>query len=146
MGPSQKATKAVLRREAFLRETGYIDNPKELLYQRFHGTSAEKERSQNSEQMAAQKAAAETMTEEQQRLIFRNCWRTNKPIPKLYQPLVHNPASAEAADPLQLWRHQRLHELPAVKDAEEGQREAPVAAAARSGRTATRALGRARDF
>ena len=110
-GPAKKAAHAVVKRDAYLRETGYIDNPKELLRVRFHGTSAEQERAQNSARLAAQKAAADSMTEEQQRRLFRNCWRTGRPIPAALQQLVHDD-DEDGPTGIQMWREARLPERP----------------------------------
>ena len=102
MGPAKKVSDKVVQRDAFLREKGYIDNPRALLHARFHGTSAEQERANNSSMLAAQKAAAEQMTVEQQMIIFRRCWRMGKPIPEPLSRLVRKPAPE--LTPVQVWR------------------------------------------
>ena len=81
-GPSKKASAAVYERNQFLHKHGYVNNPRELLRRRFHGTSAEQTRSQNSARAAAQSAAAEHLSKEQQRLMLLNCWRTGKSVPE----------------------------------------------------------------
>ena len=91
MGPAKEASAAVFARDDFLKRAGYIDNPRHLLHARFHGTSAERERALNSNQMAAQAAAFRTMTHDQQRKILRNCWRAGRKVPELLSQKIHAP-------------------------------------------------------
>ena len=78
-GPAKKVDAAVWKRNQFLRSHGYIDNPRHLLYLRFHGTSAEQARSQNSAMAAVQ--AATTPSREQQRQLLVQCWKMGRPVP-----------------------------------------------------------------
>ena len=103
MGPAKKTSDKVVQRDAFLREKGYIDNPRALLHARFHGTSAEQDRANNSNLLAAQKEAAAEMTAEQQTLIFRRCWRMGAPIPDHLARLVRKPAEELTTE--QVWRN-----------------------------------------
>ena len=92
IGPAKKTAAAVWERTQFLREKGYIDNPKELLRMRFHGTSAEKSRAQNSARASAQsEAATAEMSVAQQTAMLRNCWRTGRPIPEWLQQNLEPP-------------------------------------------------------
>ena len=76
-GPPKKAITAVFARDDFLRAAGYIDNPRELLRKRFHGTSAEAARAQSSARASTQGAIASAeLTKQQQQQMLRNCWRT----------------------------------------------------------------------
>ena len=78
-GPAKRVNAAVWKRNQFLRSHGYIDNPRQLLYLRFHGTSAEQARSQNSAMAAVQ--AATTPSREQQRQLLVQCWKMGRPVP-----------------------------------------------------------------
>ena len=86
IGPAKKVSAAVWERNLFLRKHGYIDNPKELLRMRFHGTSAEQSRAQNSARASAQStAAAADMTVWSEAAMLKNCWRSGRPIPDWLQ-------------------------------------------------------------
>lgn len=89
IGPAKKTDKAVWERDQFLREKGYIDNPRELLRMRFHGTSAEQERAQKSARAASQAAKdAASMSVERQRNMLQNCWRSGQPVPQFLLQLA----------------------------------------------------------
>lgn len=107
--PAKKTAAKIIQRNAYLKEKGYIESPRELLYARFHGTSAEQERSKNSSLAGAQRAAAEHMTVEQQHRLFRRCWRMGKPIPEPLSALVRDPAKELSA--IQVWRNARCAEV-----------------------------------
>ena len=97
MEPAKKTAAALAARDAYLRAKGYIDNPRDLLYNRFHGTSAERQREQNSARAAAQRASMDQTTPEQEKRIFRNCWRTGRPIPDWLQQKLEEQDAAEQA-------------------------------------------------
>ena len=84
MGPAKKTSAAVVARDNFLKEKGYIDNPRALLHARFHGTSAEVGRKANSAQSSAQRANAERQHDDwlHEVILMRNLYRTGKPIPE----------------------------------------------------------------
>mmetsp|Transcript_16804 Transcript_16804/g.43154 ORF Transcript_16804/g.43154 Transcript_16804/m.43154 type:complete len:207 (+) Transcript_16804:80-700(+) len=94
-GPAKKTAKAVCERNEFLRRHGYIDNPRELLHKRFHGTCAEQQRSQSSARALAQNAVATSeLSKQQKQRILHNCWRTGRPVPDFLQ----RPQSGELSD------------------------------------------------
>jgi hypothetical protein len=76
---STEVEAAVLQRNQFLRTEGYVDNPRRMLYLRFHGTLAEHGRNQSS--MRAAVRAANVPSRERQRQILHNCWKLGRPAP-----------------------------------------------------------------
>ena len=76
---STEVEAAVLQRNQFLRTEGYVDNPRRMLYLRFHGTLVEHGRNQSS--MRAAVRAANVPSRERQRQILHNCWKLGRPAP-----------------------------------------------------------------
>jgi hypothetical protein len=76
---STEVEAAVLQRNQFLRTEGYVDNPRRMLYLRFHGTLEEHGRNQSS--MKAAVRAANVPSRERQSQILHNCWKLGRPAP-----------------------------------------------------------------
>ena len=95
LGPAKKVDAAVWERDQYLRKVGYKDSPRELLHKRFHGTSAEAQREQNSTRAALQSRADLDLSVEQQRALLRNCFRTGRPVPEYLLRKLPKPAAAE---------------------------------------------------
>ena len=81
LGPAKKVDSAVWARDQYLRKVGYKDSPRELLRKRFHGTSSEAQREQNSTRAALARADRE-LSVAQQSALLRNCFRTGRPVPE----------------------------------------------------------------